>query len=271
MLRFFRKIRQKLWKERHLKTYLVYIFGEILLVVVGILLALQINNWNESRKQAAQRKVLIQALLDDFEDTQQGISEALALQQSIVENNQKFLTTVYFSRNYEALDSIQNTIRSFFRTMPFTPNLTTYQDAQSSGKISLLDDKNLLFLFADFFNNLERLNQFRQIAYELNFLGSTWEIKKNLGFLSKLYKNPGDVKLGIFGRHEEVLSTENYIALLHEPYISAGLENISTLNRNLLARLQALHQNTERILQRLQCMLDELECLARPPEEGVVK
>lgn len=58
-----------------MKTYLLYISGEILLVVVGILLALQINNWNESRKQAAQRKVLIRALLDDFEDTQQGISE----------------------------------------------------------------------------------------------------------------------------------------------------------------------------------------------------
>ena len=47
MLKFFRKIRQKLIDEGNLKRYLIYAIGEVLLVVVGILIALQINNWNE--------------------------------------------------------------------------------------------------------------------------------------------------------------------------------------------------------------------------------
>ncbi|MEM8507323.1 MAG: DUF6090 family protein, partial [Bacteroidota bacterium] len=46
MIQFFRRIRQKLLTERQFKKYLFYAAGEIVLVVIGILIALQINNWN---------------------------------------------------------------------------------------------------------------------------------------------------------------------------------------------------------------------------------
>jgi len=50
MIKFFRKIRHKLLNEGRLRKYLIYAIGEIVLVVIGILIALQINNWNEARK-----------------------------------------------------------------------------------------------------------------------------------------------------------------------------------------------------------------------------
>ena len=50
MIRFFRQIRQRLLTENRVSRYLVYALGEILLVVIGILLALQINNWNEEKR-----------------------------------------------------------------------------------------------------------------------------------------------------------------------------------------------------------------------------
>jgi len=51
MIKFFRKIRQKLLTENKFSKYLLYAIGEIILVVIGILIALSINNWNEERKQ----------------------------------------------------------------------------------------------------------------------------------------------------------------------------------------------------------------------------
>ena len=51
MINFFRKIRQQLLSENKTGKYLKYAIGEILLVMIGILLALQVNNWNESEKQ----------------------------------------------------------------------------------------------------------------------------------------------------------------------------------------------------------------------------
>jgi uncharacterized membrane protein YgaE (UPF0421/DUF939 family) len=50
MLRFFRQIRQQLMAENKFSKYLMYAIGEIVLVVIGILIALTINNWNENRK-----------------------------------------------------------------------------------------------------------------------------------------------------------------------------------------------------------------------------
>ena len=52
MMRFFKNIRQKLASENKVMAYLRYAVGEILLVVIGIIIALQINNWNEERKDA---------------------------------------------------------------------------------------------------------------------------------------------------------------------------------------------------------------------------
>ena len=50
MLRFFRQIRQRLLTDNKFSKYLLYAIGEILLVVIGILIALQVDNWNEQRK-----------------------------------------------------------------------------------------------------------------------------------------------------------------------------------------------------------------------------
>ena len=50
MLTFLRKIRKSLIQSQSVRNYLVYAIGEILLVMVGILLALTVNNWNEARK-----------------------------------------------------------------------------------------------------------------------------------------------------------------------------------------------------------------------------
>ena len=72
MLKFFRKIRQKLLIENKFSKYLLYAIGEIVLVVIGILIALQINNRNEYKKERMEEKnVLLEirnALSSDLEN-----------------------------------------------------------------------------------------------------------------------------------------------------------------------------------------------------------
>ena len=53
MIKFFRHIRRSLINQNNMGKYFKYAIGEILLVVIGILIALQINNWNETRKEQA--------------------------------------------------------------------------------------------------------------------------------------------------------------------------------------------------------------------------
>ena len=67
MLKFFRKIRQRLLAENKFTKYLIYATGEIALIMVGILLALQINNWNEQRQDKQEERVALIDLKYEFE------------------------------------------------------------------------------------------------------------------------------------------------------------------------------------------------------------
>ncbi|MDF0705771.1 DUF6090 family protein [Flagellimonas okinawensis] len=67
MIKFFRKIRQRLLNENRFSKYLLYAIGEIVLVVLGILIALQINNWNENRKNLNKRSAYTKSLLKELQ------------------------------------------------------------------------------------------------------------------------------------------------------------------------------------------------------------
>ncbi len=68
MITFFRHIRQNLLSQGKTGKYLKYAIGEILLVVIGILIALQINNWNESRKERDREYRILVGLQQDFKN-----------------------------------------------------------------------------------------------------------------------------------------------------------------------------------------------------------
>jgi len=67
MIKFFRHIRQNLIMENKTSKYFKYAIGEIVLVVIGIMIALQINNWNEQRIQDKEEQVALKNLRQDFE------------------------------------------------------------------------------------------------------------------------------------------------------------------------------------------------------------
>jgi len=70
MISFFRKIRRFLVLENKPVRYLKYAIGEIILVVIGILIALQINNWNEAEKERKREKMYLESLVIDLKESQ---------------------------------------------------------------------------------------------------------------------------------------------------------------------------------------------------------
>jgi hypothetical protein len=85
MINFFRKIRQQLLTDNKISKYLLYALGEIVLVVIGILIALQINNWNENQKAVADQRKLFANLKVDFESRLVELSELNASRGSCIE------------------------------------------------------------------------------------------------------------------------------------------------------------------------------------------
>ena len=68
MIKFFRNIRQKLAYENNISKYSRYAIGEIVLITIGIFLAIQLNNWNESRKKEEQFKSSLEQLYNKITD-----------------------------------------------------------------------------------------------------------------------------------------------------------------------------------------------------------
>ena len=66
MLKFFRRVRRTLFNQGNFRKYLIYAIGETLLVMVGILLALQINNWNENRQEKKEQINLLEGMQKDL-------------------------------------------------------------------------------------------------------------------------------------------------------------------------------------------------------------
>lgn len=67
MIKFFRHIRQQMIKENKVSKYLLYAVGEIVLVVIGILIALQVNSWNQGRKDSELVRIRLTELVQDLE------------------------------------------------------------------------------------------------------------------------------------------------------------------------------------------------------------
>lgn len=81
MIKFFRKIRQNLLSQGKTGNYFKYAIGEITLVMIGILLALQVNNWNEERKANKQIHILLDNLVKSIEEDKAYLTKTAILQE----------------------------------------------------------------------------------------------------------------------------------------------------------------------------------------------
>jgi hypothetical protein len=141
MIKFFRKIRQKLLQEGKTSQYLKYAVGEIFLVVIGILIALSINNWNDARKQRILEKEFIEGVKNDLKQDKAYIQEIIEMAEkkatvyAIIEAN---LFEIYES-DRATLDSLLKIYFNGHRT--FYPVFGTFQSALSGNELSKFRDK----------------------------------------------------------------------------------------------------------------------------------
>lgn len=143
MIKIFRNIRQKLAAENKVASYLRYAIGEILLVVIGILIALQVNNWNEERKNKSEEKEIIKNLHEEFlqikNDLQVKIDELDNSKNAVQE-----LMSLFEKSQAEIKTTNTDSLIYFTLTWPeFNPASSVLNDLLQSGRLRLLTNTDL--------------------------------------------------------------------------------------------------------------------------------
>lgn len=124
-------------KESKASKYLLYAIGEILLVVIGILIALQINNWNENNKRDVIRQSYYKQLLEDLDKDKIHIENRIILFGSLVVNYSTYIETFKEpSLSFEQVLININKLNIISRSVLF--NTSTVESLQNTGDIKLM-------------------------------------------------------------------------------------------------------------------------------------
>ena len=139
MFRFFRQIRQRLLTHNKFSKYLLYAIGEILLVVIGILIALQIDNANEYRKERGQERELLLQLKSEYRSNLEQLESKMDLRNKMISASYKLLDYIDHP-NERNIDSTLKYLGFTILTPTFDPIVN---DIISSGRIQLLQHPHL--------------------------------------------------------------------------------------------------------------------------------
>ena len=143
MIKFFRKIRQNLLMENKTGKYFKYAIGEIALVMIGILLALQVNNWNNSRIEQNEEKEVLIKLNADFKENKKALNKFL-IEINNQSNSQSILMSlVGVSKEELYKQNLDSLFYVTFGASEFAFADNTIKNIMQSGKLNLLKSEKI--------------------------------------------------------------------------------------------------------------------------------
>ncbi|MGA7837505.1 MAG: DUF6090 family protein [Ignavibacteriaceae bacterium] len=154
-MKIFRNVRQKLAAENKVTAYLRYAIGEILLVVIGILIALQVNNWNELRKQNIADTEFLKGVKKDLIQDKQYIKLVLKEMDSKIEAFDLLNSKVFLKSRDNNTTSIDSLLQIYFKlgNRTFYPVSGSFQAAVSGNLINNYKNKEITASIIKLYNS----------------------------------------------------------------------------------------------------------------------
>jgi len=152
MMKFFRRTRQKLLSENKFSKYLLYAIGEIILVVIGILIALKINNWNEAKKEEAKEQAFLKEINLDFKSNKAQLDSIIGYNKVSLHAGARLLEIMQFFNykdpkvdvsNAHIADSIRYYNNLVWRNISFNPKNGSVEALLNSSSFDLIKNDTL--------------------------------------------------------------------------------------------------------------------------------
>ena len=206
MIKFFRKIRQNLLLEGKTGKYFKYAIGEIILVVIGILIALWINNWNNQRITDNQSKFFLKNIKEDLISDTLAIDNYIKYYKKNIERKKKLLLISKFDNI--SSDSLFAMISS--SSIKFEPNITTFTKVSNLGISELTKNVSLSKkLYAYYTTDLKIFNSL-----------INWEFESSIdeGKYWLNIQNEFEIIDDVFPKFQDsITNRQNFIKLIKQP------------------------------------------------------
>ena len=192
MTKLFRKIRQKLLSENKFKRYLVYAIGEILLIVVGILIALQVNTINGNRIKRSSELTIYKTIKGQIENYKLIIEDDIEFNKDYM-NQFEYANEIIESNDQTRRDTLGRIANGLINYSDFDGRGNIYETIVSSGEIKLLKNPKIVEGIRMLEERFLRINRIENIHYDAIMIHIVPTIKTNVKFSTGRILNPDSV------------------------------------------------------------------------------
>lgn len=166
----FRKIRKALLSQNRFTKYLLYAIGEIILVVIGILLALQINTWNQEKNNEKEEQFYLNKLQVNLVQDTVYLSNRMRQLNSTLDSLNNFEALLRDKKFKEFTN--ENTFRSLISLFRFQPQTSTFDNLISTGKLELISNQAIVDSLFNYYNDLNNYTN-QQLAADETYTRQT--------------------------------------------------------------------------------------------------
>jgi hypothetical protein len=167
MLFLLRKIRRKLISpDNKVLTYLLYAIGEIFLVVVGILIAVQIDEWNGARKDKVEEQVILQSLKEEFEQNLLEVTRAIGINENSIRATVQMMDMVRDGQIFNDPDTRDSLFVGAMFFSSYDAQTGYFNQISNSGKLVLIGDERLRKQLTSWPSQLKNMQEDYQIRVD---------------------------------------------------------------------------------------------------------
>jgi hypothetical protein len=251
MIKFFRKIRYDLMEKNKAGKYLKYAIGEIILVVIGIIIALQINNWNENRKDSIQEKVVLRSLLENL-NLAKNQSELLISEEETLKKRIIRVLGIESVENKTTSEKIPDSIfkGAVWDLQSDQPTFNSYSNLKNTNKLSLIKNKKINEKFTDLEFRLNRLNDILEDRLSVHQIRIDDILEKDINFIPLVKANIPEINI-------ENETENDYYQLLNVKRVRNLLGMKLTFTQDVIDRRENLDKEIEELIILLKNELNE--------------
>ncbi len=163
MIKFFRTVRKKLAAENRFMAYSRYAIGEIILVVIGILIALQINNWNENRKAHVEELKILKQLKNEYQKNLAQLDEKIYMRNKMTLASSGILNYIDHPESY-----VKDSLIYYMFRLTQEPTFDPIQnDLVVSGKLRMIQNDSLITLLSNWTSDVYQVQELEKSWQDL--------------------------------------------------------------------------------------------------------